>query len=149
MAMKNPPHPGDPIRTEIVEALGLNVSKMAKILKVRQGVRPGSGPPSPHAAPLRRGENAGARAGRLDQAVCTSLKAGQAIVSAMLNSACSKRGGSAELGWGFVDSEATKDFLDRRMGNCKTKKHLTYGITVQIEIMKGRHAACPLLPPRG
>ena len=34
--MKNPPHPGDLIRTEIVEALGLNVSKAAEILKVRR-----------------------------------------------------------------------------------------------------------------
>src|ERR1700678_701742 len=36
MAMKNPPHPGDLIKTEIVEALGLNVSKAAAILKVRR-----------------------------------------------------------------------------------------------------------------
>jgi antitoxin HigA-1 len=36
MPMKNPPHPGDLIRTEIVEALGLNVSKAAEILKVRR-----------------------------------------------------------------------------------------------------------------
>ena len=36
MRMKNPPHPGDLIRTEIVEALGLNVSKAAEILKVRR-----------------------------------------------------------------------------------------------------------------
>ncbi len=36
MPMKNPPHPGDLIRTEIVEALGLNVSKAAGILKVRR-----------------------------------------------------------------------------------------------------------------
>ena len=35
MPMKNPPHPGDLIKTEIVEALGLNVSKAAEILKVR------------------------------------------------------------------------------------------------------------------
>jgi addiction module HigA family antidote len=34
--MKNPPHPGDLIRTEIVEALGLNVSQAAGILKVRR-----------------------------------------------------------------------------------------------------------------
>jgi addiction module HigA family antidote len=34
--MKNPPHPGDLIRTEIVEALGLSVSKAADILKVRR-----------------------------------------------------------------------------------------------------------------
>jgi len=34
--MKNPPHPGDLIRTEIIEALGLTVSKAAKILKVRR-----------------------------------------------------------------------------------------------------------------
>ena len=36
MPMKNPPHPGDLIRTEIVEALGLNVSQAAQILKVRR-----------------------------------------------------------------------------------------------------------------
>jgi antitoxin HigA-1 len=36
MPMKNPPHPGDLIRTEIIEALELNVSKAAKILKVRR-----------------------------------------------------------------------------------------------------------------
>jgi addiction module HigA family antidote len=34
--MKDPPHPGDFIKTEIVEALGLNVSHAAKILKVRR-----------------------------------------------------------------------------------------------------------------
>jgi len=36
MLMKNPPHPGDLIRTEIIEALGLNVSKASEILKVRR-----------------------------------------------------------------------------------------------------------------
>jgi addiction module HigA family antidote len=36
MPMKNPPHPGDLIRTEILDALGLNVSKAAEILKVRR-----------------------------------------------------------------------------------------------------------------
>ena len=36
MAMKNPPHPGDLIRTEIIDALGLSVSKAAGILKVRR-----------------------------------------------------------------------------------------------------------------
>ena len=36
MPMKNPPHPGDLIRTEIVEPLGLSVSKAAEILKVRR-----------------------------------------------------------------------------------------------------------------
>ena len=34
--MTNPPHPGDLIRTGIMEALGLNVSKSAAILKVRR-----------------------------------------------------------------------------------------------------------------
>jgi addiction module HigA family antidote len=34
--MKNPPHPGDLIRTEIVEAHGLSVSKAAEVLKVRR-----------------------------------------------------------------------------------------------------------------
>ncbi len=36
MPMKNPPHPGDLINTEIIQALGLNVSKAAEILKVRR-----------------------------------------------------------------------------------------------------------------
>ena len=36
MPMKNPPHPGDLIRTEVIEALGLSVSKAAEILKVRR-----------------------------------------------------------------------------------------------------------------
>lgn len=36
MAMKNPPHPGGLIRNEIIEALGLNVSQAAEILKVRR-----------------------------------------------------------------------------------------------------------------
>ena len=36
MPMKNPPHPGDLIKTEIVEALGLNVSRAAVILRVRR-----------------------------------------------------------------------------------------------------------------
>ncbi|MBZ5595764.1 MAG: HigA family addiction module antidote protein [Acidobacteriia bacterium] len=36
MPTKNPPHPGDLIRTEIIEPLGLNVSKAAEILKVRR-----------------------------------------------------------------------------------------------------------------
>lgn len=34
--MKNPPHPGDLIKTEILEALGLSVSKAAEVLKVRR-----------------------------------------------------------------------------------------------------------------
>jgi antitoxin HigA-1 len=34
MAMPDPPHPGDFIRTEIVEPLGLTVTAAAKILKV-------------------------------------------------------------------------------------------------------------------
>jgi antitoxin HigA-1 len=36
MPVKNPPHPGDLIRTEIIEALDLTVSKAAGILKVRR-----------------------------------------------------------------------------------------------------------------
>jgi addiction module HigA family antidote len=36
MPMKNPPHPGDLIKTEVIEALGLSVSKAAEILKVRR-----------------------------------------------------------------------------------------------------------------
>jgi addiction module HigA family antidote len=34
--MKNPPHPGDLIRAEVIEALGLSVSKAAEVLKVRR-----------------------------------------------------------------------------------------------------------------
>jgi addiction module HigA family antidote len=34
--MKNPPHPGDLIRTEIIEALRLTVSRAAEILQVRR-----------------------------------------------------------------------------------------------------------------
>ena len=34
--MKNPPHPGDLIRSEIIEALGLSISKAASLLKVRR-----------------------------------------------------------------------------------------------------------------
>jgi addiction module HigA family antidote len=36
MPLKNPPHPGGLIRTEIIEALGLNVSRAARILEVRR-----------------------------------------------------------------------------------------------------------------
>ena len=36
MPMKNPPHPGDLIKTEVIDALGLNVSRAAEILKVRR-----------------------------------------------------------------------------------------------------------------
>jgi addiction module HigA family antidote len=36
MPMKNPPHPGDLIKTEIIEALGLSVSKASEILRVRR-----------------------------------------------------------------------------------------------------------------
>jgi len=34
--MKNPPHPGELIRTEIIEALELTVSRAAAILKIRR-----------------------------------------------------------------------------------------------------------------
>ena len=36
MPMRNPPHPGELIRTEIVEALGLSVTKAAEVLQVRR-----------------------------------------------------------------------------------------------------------------
>ena len=68
MPMKNPPHPGDLIRTEVIEALGLTMSKAPEILQVRRatlsdllhgngsahrkGLRPGNGSPSPHAVGL-------------------------------------------------------------------------------------------------
>jgi addiction module HigA family antidote len=34
--MKNPPHPGSLIKTEVIEALGLSVTKAAEILQVRR-----------------------------------------------------------------------------------------------------------------
>ena len=34
--MKNPPHPGELIRTEVIEPLGLSVSKAAQVLQVRR-----------------------------------------------------------------------------------------------------------------
>jgi len=34
--MKNPPHPGSLIKTEIIEALGLSVTRAAEILQVRR-----------------------------------------------------------------------------------------------------------------
>jgi antitoxin HigA-1 len=34
--MKNPPHPGDLIKSEIIEPLGLSISKAAALLKVRR-----------------------------------------------------------------------------------------------------------------
>jgi addiction module HigA family antidote len=36
MPMKNPPHPGELIKFEIIEPLGLSISKAAEILKVRR-----------------------------------------------------------------------------------------------------------------
>jgi addiction module HigA family antidote len=39
--MKNPPHPGGLIGTEIVQALGLNVTQAARILKVRRATLSG------------------------------------------------------------------------------------------------------------
>jgi addiction module HigA family antidote len=36
MSMKNPPHPGELIRTEIVEPLGLTVTRAAEVLGVRR-----------------------------------------------------------------------------------------------------------------
>ena len=36
MAMKNPPHPGEVIREEIIEALGLTVTGAAEMLGVRR-----------------------------------------------------------------------------------------------------------------
>ncbi len=36
MAMKNPPHPGEIIREEIIRALGLTVTRAANILGVRR-----------------------------------------------------------------------------------------------------------------
>ena len=36
MPMKNPPHPGSLIKIEVIEALGLSVTKAAEILQVRR-----------------------------------------------------------------------------------------------------------------
>ena len=36
LPLKNPPHPGDLIRTEIIEELGLTVKKAAEVLNVRR-----------------------------------------------------------------------------------------------------------------
>lgn len=36
MAMKNPPHPGEVIKEDIIEALGLTISHAAEILDVRR-----------------------------------------------------------------------------------------------------------------
>lgn len=36
MIMKNPPHPGEIIRDEVIEALGLSVTRAAEILGVRR-----------------------------------------------------------------------------------------------------------------
>ena len=36
MLVKNPPHPGDLIRTQIIEALGLSVTQAAEMLGVHQ-----------------------------------------------------------------------------------------------------------------
>lgn len=36
MAMKNPVHPGNIIREDVIEPLGLNVTKAAEVLKVRR-----------------------------------------------------------------------------------------------------------------
>ncbi len=36
MAMKNPPHPGELVREDIIGALGLSVTKAAEILGVRR-----------------------------------------------------------------------------------------------------------------
>mgnify|MGYP000318422705 CR=1 FL=1 len=40
MPMKNPPHPGDLIKTEVIEALGLSISKAAETLKVFPSAKP-------------------------------------------------------------------------------------------------------------
>ena len=39
MPMKNPPHPGNLIKTEIVGGFGLSITKAAEIPKVRQATR--------------------------------------------------------------------------------------------------------------
>ena len=36
MRVKNPPHPGDLVKPEIIEALGLSVRKAAAVLQVRR-----------------------------------------------------------------------------------------------------------------
>ena len=36
MPIKNPPHPGDGVREEVIEALGLTIARAAEILGVRR-----------------------------------------------------------------------------------------------------------------
>jgi len=76
MPMKNPPHPGDLIKTEIIEALGLTVSKAAEILKVRRATLSdllhGKAALTPEMA--LRIEKARARARHIDQTVCPGLR---------------------------------------------------------------------------
>jgi plasmid maintenance system antidote protein VapI len=43
--MKNPPHPGSLIKTEVIEALGLSLSKAAEILQVRRATLSTASPP--------------------------------------------------------------------------------------------------------
>ena len=96
MPMKNPPHPGDLIKTEIIEALGLSVSKAADILKVRRAtlsdllrgkaaltpemalrIEKAFGPDMNHLLSMQLAYDVAktrARAGHLDQAICSSLK---------------------------------------------------------------------------
>jgi plasmid maintenance system antidote protein VapI len=51
MPMKNPPHPGDLIRTEILAPLGLSVSKASEILKVRRATSQICSTARPRSAP--------------------------------------------------------------------------------------------------
>jgi antitoxin HigA-1 len=48
MPMKNPPHPGDLIKTEIIEALGLNVSKAALTPEMALRIEKAFGPDVDH-----------------------------------------------------------------------------------------------------
>jgi plasmid maintenance system antidote protein VapI len=41
MRTKNPPHPGDPIGTEVIEAIDLSVTKAAHIVRVRRATPSG------------------------------------------------------------------------------------------------------------
>src|SRR6202044_2962225 len=98
MPMKNPPHPGDLIKTEILEALGLTVSKAAEILQVRRAtlsdllhgkaaltpemalrIEKAFGPDMDHLLRMQLAydvaKNAGSRAGHLDQAIRPGPKA--------------------------------------------------------------------------
>ena len=114
MPMKNPPHR----RPQRVEGGGdfEGASRHAPRSSARQGradtgdgpahrkgVRPGQEPPSPHAARLRRGQNAGEHAGHLDRAVRPGLKARQPLRTALFHSGVPSRLRLVNELWGGME----------------------------------------------